>query len=259
MEKQQNIKTTICTFWEKDKCKFNDNPQKCSYAHGESDLRENVCKYGNECFNDKCIFLHNFIIPKIEVNLIDCIKNKKSKKIRKIVYNDLYKEKEDTIRNCEIMTITKCDKNKDKTILFYENKIKDIIQEYIKKEKILEEKINHLNNIIKEKDDNLGNLYSDSNKLNKIYCIDNNSIIKKYYNIGKLLNIQNNKIDTIYIKQYFNCKNIYMIKNRCNRIYKLISYMKEHNINYIKSSLRNIFHMNNDMFLNNLKYNLFFK
>lgn len=144
----------------------------------------------------------------------------------------------------------------DNTVLLYDNKIKNMENTIHDLNKIIKEKENKLENVMKD----YNNIITDSNKKNSSYKIDNleNTVIKKYYDIGKLLIEQNNKLNVIYINKFFNCKNISMIKNRCTRIYRLISYMQENNIKKFKSSLRNIFHMNNNNFLNNLKNNLFF-
>lgn len=144
----------------------------------------------------------------------------------------------------------------DNTVLLYDNKIKNMENTIHDLNKIIKEKENKLENVMKD----YNNIITDSNKKNSSYKIDNleNTVIKKYYDIGKLLIEQNNELNVIYINKFFNCKNISMIKNRYTRIYRLISYMEENNIKKFKSSLRNIFHMNNNNFLNNLKNNLFF-
>lgn len=54
------FKSTICLYWENKSCRFMKNPEKCEFAHGEIDIKNNTvnCKYGIRCNNSECCFYH---------------------------------------------------------------------------------------------------------------------------------------------------------------------------------------------------------
>lgn len=51
-----NNKIKICKYWEDGKCKKGKN--KCSFAHGDDDIRKIKCNYGINCYKEKCSFVH---------------------------------------------------------------------------------------------------------------------------------------------------------------------------------------------------------
>lgn len=80
-------KIIICSYWEKGSCKYMNDPDQCSFAHGEEDIKRIYCKYGINCLNIKCSFYHgNNItdsVKEISVNLFDFVKDKNKKKKQK--------------------------------------------------------------------------------------------------------------------------------------------------------------------------------
>lgn len=249
--KINNNKTKICLFWEKGICKYMNNYEKCIYSHGTSDLKKRYCIYKNNCFSSKCKFEHEIIDLKIKVDLIDFIKPKKISKIKN-------KKQLEIKENTKTLKYYERDYNKLLNYIdtFYLNKIENlkntIIEFKNKKNEIVNNNYSMKNKLTYSED----NLENNKKKKKLIYSIDN-KIINKYYTLGKMLIEQNNNLNITYINKYFNCKNTSMIKDRCNRIYKLISHMKEYNFKNINISLRSIFHMNKNNFINNLKNNVF--
>lgn len=266
----RNIKTTICSFWKKGNCKYMKQYEECLFAHGVKDLKKVECLYKNDCININCPFLH----IKIEktFDLIDFVKDKKikNKKTKGKLVEIKSKNNENTEINQERENIKICKKNvlnNNIHIPVHEkdlNKLLNYVDLYYltkieKDNEELKSKIINLENTIndlKNKKNTINNVVK--NKTIKIYEIENDNFIKKYYNLGKILIEKKNKIDVDHIKSFFNCKNISMVKNRCNRVYILITYMKENNFKFINISLRNILHMNKDTFWNNLKTGIFF-
>src|SRR5256885_1674598 len=53
------FKKVFCEKWIEKKCKFMDNPNLCSFAHGENDKIKNDCLNGNNCYNENCIYKHS--------------------------------------------------------------------------------------------------------------------------------------------------------------------------------------------------------
>lgn len=81
-------KTTICTYWENNTCKFMYNPEKCHFSHGMEDINKINCKYGVNCYNSNCKFYHgnettisNMVY---DIPIVDKRKNKNKKNLNYI-------------------------------------------------------------------------------------------------------------------------------------------------------------------------------
>lgn len=272
MENKSMHKTSLCDFWKQNKCINMNSPGLCKYAHGEDELKVIECKYKNYCFTSNCSFSHKPITRDITINLLDCIKYKNKIKKNKInnkihnIKNMDHKNKEGDNNNNIIVSINKkeckCDINTNEYYKLLLKKNEELLKkntDFIDRENQLKLEIDNLNKIIKEKEIKLENINRNisSDKIDLIDKLKNNTITK-YYNIGKII-IEQNKTDIEHIRKYFKCKNISMIKNRSVRMFKVIEHMKKNNIENIKTSLRNIFHMNNCNFLTSLINNTFFQ
>lgn len=274
------IKTIICKYFLKGKCKFMNNPDKCQFAHGEKELVKIECKYKQYCINSRCTYNHDAInseYSKPDKYVYEPIINKNYK--NKKLYN--YSSKKYYLKNNKFKIIVNRIILHIKIKKFLENKKINLIKslEYkIKKQNefIHNNNIKEMYNILKRFNINKNleklekilkcyfksdtpNLQNTNNINNNIEIRNNNKTLlsfQKYYNVGCMIlkdinNWKNIIKNIIYFK---NEKNIYKVKNRALRIVKLIDikYKSINNlqniINNNKLSIRNIFNMNNNLF-----------
>lgn len=188
-----------------------------------------LCNRNHDKDNAFCIVYDNNIV-------FYCNRNKKGKSIGSW-YNDNINNNNNNNKNINI--------KQDELILLRKENVE------------LKNTINSLMNEIQilKKQKNIDNI-STTNKL----CGKNinHNILNKYYECGKLLYNNELNIFNNIITQYWKDSNVSKIKNRCLRIYSLFEYMKINNIENIKTSIRNIFHIPNWKFDEQLKNNHFF-
>lgn len=182
-----------------------------------------LCKRNHDKDNCFCIVFKNNI-------MFYCNRNNKGVSIGSW-YDNYNNTKNESIEEKELLKLR------------HENiKLKEIIKD-------LEERIKDLKTIKK--------YIPHKNTTQKNYNKSNN-LLDKYYEGGKLLINNNLEEFKKIIVQNWKDKNLSKLKNRCLRIYKLLEFMKENNIQYLKSSMRNIFHIPGWKFDESLKNKTFF-
>lgn len=274
----ENIKTSICSFWEKGTCHYMNNSRLCLYAHGENELQSIECKFRSKCFNPVCKYNHGSFLPqiknKIYANEIPITIKKKIKKNKFNnkdikIYNNIVNDK----------NVNNIDKQKEDNILndsLYLNKLLNYVDEfYINKIETkfikfgniisnLKDKINILNNIIEEKNNKIHELENINSTTNIKYGI-NIKVQNEYenYNIKNINDIESNIYRNIYKehkleKIYKKWESVYNIFQKYNFNYKIINkhikevnqYIKDKNIYKIKGRCCKIYN-----FYNKLKKN----
>lgn len=255
-------KTIICSYWVNKSCKFMEDSSKCKYAHGESEIKEIECIYGNNCYAFNCKFkhedkssIHDMVY---DIPIVYKRKNKnKNKNAKNVNIENIFDEsvnnnninminKKENIQFKDVKIVNIINKNKkiNETVNIFNtnnDQLLSIVDEfYIKKyNNMVNSKNKYISMVVKNNYENI--VYLNKIKNDKDLIIKNlnseNTILKNI--IGELKMDNNKKADTIsdMVEKQNNILNVNKIKNKENKIKKI--YDKYINLYHIFNKYNN--------------------